>query len=132
MIVKETEDFFKNYPKPTGLMEAYSTFGKLIILTASSCLMGKEIRASLDDTVADLYYDLDQGFKPINFIFPNLPLPSYRRRDTAREKMAALYSSIIQRRKADNDNVSRRMGGYRQGTYQQLHIHSPTLIFSKL
>ncbi|SAM06979.1 hypothetical protein [Absidia glauca] len=104
MIVKETEDFFKNYPKPTGLMEAYSTFGKLIILTASSCLMGKEIRASLDDTVADLYYDLDQGFKPINFIFPNLPLPSYRRRDTAREKMAALYSSIIQRRKADNDN----------------------------
>ncbi|CAO3582293.1 unnamed protein product [Absidia cylindrospora] len=103
MIVKETEDFFKKYPKPSGLMDSYGTFGKLIILTASSCLMGKEIRASLDDTVADLYYDLDQGFKPINFIFPNLPLPSYRRRDVAREKMAALYSSIIQRRKAEGD-----------------------------
>ncbi|CAO3600472.1 unnamed protein product [Absidia cylindrospora] len=103
IIVKETEDFFKKYTKPTGLMEAYGTFGQLIILTASSSLMGKEIRACLDDTVADLYYDLDQGFKPINFILPNLPLPSYRRRDVAREKMTELYSSIIERRKAEKD-----------------------------
>jgi sterol 14-demethylase len=115
MIVKETEDFFRNYAKPSGLMEVYSAFGKLIILTASSCLMGKEIRANLDDTVADLYYDLDQGFKPINFIFPNLPLPSYRRRDYARNKMAALYSSIIQRRRNENDNVRRRRGD--RGSY---------------
>ncbi|KAI8332679.1 lanosterol 14-alpha demethylase [Chlamydoabsidia padenii] len=104
MIAKETKDFFKNYTKPSGSMGIQHAFGKLIILTASSCLMGKEIRANLDDNVADLLYDLDQGFKPINFIFPNLPLPSYRRRDAAREKMAALYSSIIQRRRNENDN----------------------------
>lgn len=106
MIVQETEEFFKKFNKPTGLMEAYETFGSLIIYTASRCLMGKEIRASLDGNVAKLYYDLDQGFKPINFIFPNLPLPSYRRRDVACKKMADLYSSIIQRRKEENDNVS--------------------------
>lgn len=106
MIVEETTDFFKKFAKPTGHMDAYETFGSLIIYTASRCLMGKEIRANMDGSVAGLYYDLDQGFKPINFIFPNLPLPSYRRRDIARKKMAELYSSIIQRRKAEGDNVS--------------------------
>lgn len=105
MIVEEVEGFFKNYKKPTGAFDAYHTLGELIICTASRCLMGKEIRASLDDSVAGLYYDLDQGFKPINFIFPNLPLPSYRKRDVARQKMTDLYSSIIARRKAENDFV---------------------------
>lgn len=106
MIVEEVEAFFNKMEKPTGLFDAYHTFGELIICTASRCLMGKEIRASLDSSVADLYYDLDQGFKPINFIFPNLPLPSYRKRDEARQKMTELYSSIISRRKADEDFVS--------------------------
>ncbi|KAG0175445.1 Lanosterol 14-alpha-demethylase [Apophysomyces sp. BC1034] len=103
MIVDEVTKFFERFDKPEGLMDAYSTFGKLIICTASRCLMGKEIYANLDDSVADLYYDLDQGFQPINFMFPNLPLPSYRRRDRACQKMQDLYSSIIQRRKAEND-----------------------------
>ncbi|KAI9028354.1 lanosterol 14-alpha demethylase [Phycomyces nitens] len=104
LIVKETTEFFADFKKPTGSMDAYSTFSKLIICTASRCLMGKEIRAALHEGVADLYYDLDQGFQPINFMFPNLPLPSYRRRDAAREKMTELFSKIIQRRKAENDN----------------------------
>ncbi|KAI8364711.1 lanosterol 14-alpha demethylase [Radiomyces spectabilis] len=104
MIVQEVQDFFKKFDKPSGFMEAYETFGKLIICTASRCLMGKEIRANLDGDVAKLYYDLDQGFQPINFMFPNLPLPSYKRRDIACKKMAALYSSIIQRRKNEGDN----------------------------
>lgn len=106
MIVEETTEFFKQFKKPAGLMEAYETFGKLIICTASRCLMGKEIRENLDGNVAKLYYDLDQGFQPLNFMFPNLPLPSYKRRDAACEKMAELYSSIIRKRKENNDNVS--------------------------
>ncbi|CDH60545.1 cytochrome p450 [Lichtheimia corymbifera JMRC:FSU:9682] len=104
LIVEETKNFFAKMQKPTGSFDAYSTFSKLIICTASRCLMGKEIRSRLDDGVAKLYYDLDQGFQPINFMFPNLPLPSYRRRDEACQKMADLYSSIIQRRKDENDN----------------------------
>ncbi|KAI8138920.1 lanosterol 14-alpha demethylase [Fennellomyces sp. T-0311] len=97
MIVQETTEFFKQFKKPEGVIDAYSTFGKLIICTASRCLMGKEIREALDETVAGLYYDLDQGFQPINFMFPNS-------RFRPCEKMANLYSSIIQRRKRDNDN----------------------------
>ncbi|KAI7897729.1 lanosterol 14-alpha demethylase [Cokeromyces recurvatus] len=104
MIVEEVKEFFKDFKKPSGVFDVYETFGSLIICTASRCLMGKEIRANLDGSVAKLYYDLDQGFKPINFIFPNLPLPSYRKRDRACKKMAELYSSIIQRRKQENDH----------------------------
>ncbi|KAI7857872.1 lanosterol 14-alpha demethylase [Circinella umbellata] len=104
MIVQETNDFFKQLKKPSGVFDPYETLGQLIICTASRCLMGKEIRAALDGSVAGLYYDLDQGFKPINFMFPNLPLPSYKKRDIACEKMASIYSSIIQRRKKDNDS----------------------------
>ncbi|KAI8967248.1 lanosterol 14-alpha demethylase [Mycotypha africana] len=103
MIVEEVENFFQDFKKPSGTFDAYHTFGSLIICTASRCLMGKEIRANLDGSVAKLYYDLDQGFQPINFVFPNLPLPSYRHRDEACRKMAELYSSIIQRRKENND-----------------------------
>ncbi|KAI8074083.1 lanosterol 14-alpha demethylase [Gongronella butleri] len=102
LIQQETLDFFSD-KGATGEFDAYNTFAALIIRTAARCLMGKEIYNNLDEKVADLYYDLDQGFKPINFIFPNLPLPSYRRRDAAREKMKALYSSIIQRRRESND-----------------------------
>jgi sterol 14-demethylase len=129
MIVDEVVDFFKDFKKPSGTFDAYHTFGELIICTASRCLMGKEIRANLDGSVAKLYYDLDQGFKPINFIFPNLPLPSYRRRDEACQKMADLYSSIIQRRKAENDNVSLNKD---DKSTEMLTFIRPTLIYFKL
>jgi sterol 14-demethylase len=76
---------------------------ELTIMTASSCLMGKEIRAQLDETVAQLYHDLDQGFGPLNFLFPNLPLPSYKRRDVAHIKMRELFMSIMQERRASGN-----------------------------
>ena len=107
MIVDETHEFFeRNASAPTGIIDVHEFFSKLIINTASRCLMGKEIRANLEDgPVAKLYYDLDQGFQPINMMFPNLPLPSYKRRDEANLKMTKLYASIIKRRRDEDDNV---------------------------
>ncbi|KAI8583809.1 hypothetical protein K450DRAFT_220073 [Umbelopsis ramanniana AG] len=113
MIIDETHDFFdRNLSSSTGSIDVHDFFSKLIINTASRCLMGKEIRANLEDgPVAKLYYDLDQGFQPINMMFPNLPLPSYKRRDEANIKMTKLYASIIKRRREENDNSS-----YKDGT----------------
>ncbi|KAI7903594.1 lanosterol 14-alpha demethylase [Cokeromyces recurvatus] len=98
LILDECNKFFDKFEK-TGTCDAYKMFGSLIINTASRALLGPEIRNSLDDGVAKLYYDLDQGFRPINFMFPNLPLPAYRRRDEARAKLAALYERIIENRR---------------------------------
>ena len=58
--------------------------------------------------MAGLYHDLDGGFTPLNFLFPSLPLPSYRRRDIAHQKMRKLFMSIIQNRRDTQDMVSSR------------------------
>jgi len=77
----------------------------------------------MDTTFAQLFSDLDGGFTPLNFMFPNLPLESYRKRDRAQKKMADFYIKIIQARKegmSNNDEpdmISALMGQtYRNGT----------------
>lgn len=65
-----------NFVPVSDLFEALS---ELIILTASSCLHGKEIRSMLDERVAQLYADLDGGFSHAAWLLPGwLPLPSFR------------------------------------------------------
>jgi sterol 14-demethylase len=87
----------------SGTGEVSQAIAELTIATASRCLMGKEIRAQLSETVADLYCDLDKGFTPLNFLFPYLPLPSYRRRDEAHIKMRDLFLRIMKSRRSNED-----------------------------
>lgn len=65
--------------------------------------MGKEIRAKLSEKVAELYCDLDKGFTPLNFLFPNLPLPSYWNRDRAHIQMRNLFMGIMKARRESGD-----------------------------
>lgn len=102
LILEECAMFFDKFEK-TGIVDGYEMFGSLIINTASRALLGPEIRNALDDGIAQLYYDLDQGFRPINFMFPNLPLSAYRKRDEAREKLAVIYSKVIEKRRKDKE-----------------------------
>jgi sterol 14-demethylase len=83
---------------------------ELIILTAARTLQGKEVRDNMDSTFAKLYEDLDGGFTPLNFMFPNLPLPSYRRRDKAQKAMSDFYVGIMEKRRAGESDVSPRGG----------------------
>ncbi|EUC64781.1 lanosterol 14-alpha-demethylase, partial [Rhizoctonia solani AG-3 Rhs1AP] len=62
----------------------------------------QKVRSNLDKSFAELYQDLDGGFTPINFLFPNLPLPSYWRRDRAQKKMSDFYVNIIEKRKTQS------------------------------
>lgn len=82
-----------------GSFNVVTSLAELTILTASRTLQGSEVRSRLDKTFAQLYSDLDGGFKPINFLFPSLPLPSYRRRDKAQQAMSRFYRGIIQGRR---------------------------------
>ncbi|QRV89768.1 cytochrome P450 family protein [Ceratobasidium sp. AG-Ba] len=111
MITEETNDLIRKdlsvaaCPRDSqgwGRFHAFKTLAQLTILTASRTLQGKEVRSSLDKSFADLYQDLDGGFTPINFLFPNLPLPSYWRRDRAQKKMSDFYVDIINKRKTGN------------------------------
>lgn len=61
------------------ISDLFEALSELIILTASSCLHGKEIRSMLDERVAQLYADLDGGFTHAAWLLPGwLPLPSFR------------------------------------------------------
>jgi sterol 14-demethylase len=68
---------------------------QITILTASRTLQGEEVRSKLDKTFADLYTDLDGGFTPLNFMFPNLPLESYKKRDKAQKAMSDFFVGIL-------------------------------------
>jgi sterol 14alpha-demethylase len=76
---------------------------EITIYTASASLQGKEVRSKFDTTFAILYRHLDDGFQPINFMMPGLPLPQNRRRDHAQKVMEDLYSDIIRRRRQEGN-----------------------------
>lgn len=59
--------------------DLFESLSELIILTASRCLHGVEIRSVLTESVAQLYTDLDGGFTHAAWLLPQwLPLPSFR------------------------------------------------------
>lgn len=59
--------------------DLFEALSEVIILTASSCLHGKEIRSMLNERVAQLYADLDGGFSHAAWLLPTwVPLPSFR------------------------------------------------------
>lgn len=114
MIEEEIEDFLARDPAFTVLQKGTDEWGsfdvvkvmqEITILTASRTLQGKEVRNGMDKSFAERYNDLDNGFTPLNFMFPNLPLPSYRRRDRAQAKMSQFYVDIIQKRRAGHNDV---------------------------
>ncbi|WWD17499.1 hypothetical protein CI109_101940 [Kwoniella shandongensis] len=111
MIRAECEDYFTktlgiSASKPTAKkVDLLHAMAELIILTASRTLQGNEVRESLNGSFAKLFEDLDGGFTPLNFMFPNLPLPSYKRRDVAQKAMSDFYIKIIEnRRKGEKDH----------------------------
>ncbi|KDQ59347.1 hypothetical protein JAAARDRAFT_68830 [Jaapia argillacea MUCL 33604] len=101
--------------------DVLKVMSEITILTASRTLQGREVRESLDKSFSELYMDLDGGFTPLNFLFPNLPLESYRKRDAAHIKMSEFYQSILKKRKAgsvshDHDMMAALMDQqYRNG-----------------
>ena len=99
----------------TGVADVMKTQPEITIFTASRSLMGKEMRSRFDESFAELYSDLDKGFTPVNFVFPNLPLPHYWKRDAAQQKISLTYmKEITKRRQAgaidgDEDLISSLM-----------------------
>ena len=100
--MNEVVGFFKSSPHfqgTTGICDISSITSQITLYTAAGSLQGEEIRARMDAEVALLYRHLDDGFTPINFVFPGLPLPQNRRRDVAQSKMAKLYLDVIKQRR---------------------------------
>ncbi|KEF56274.1 cytochrome P450, family 51 (sterol 14-demethylase) [Exophiala aquamarina CBS 119918] len=83
-----------------GVCDISSVLSEISLYAAAGSLQGKEVRDSFDATFATHYRHLDDGFAPINFMFPWLPIPVNRRRDRAQRKMSNLYLDIIKERRS--------------------------------
>ncbi|KAH9807044.1 cytochrome P450 [Melampsora americana] len=107
MIVDETMEYLEGHivespDQRTSTQDIFKVASEITICTASATLQGKEVGAGLNKSFAQLYHDLDGGFTPLNFVFPNLPLPSYRRGDQAQVAMRQFYLKIIEQRREEN------------------------------
>ena len=61
--VRESRSFFKVWEQK-GVVDFLDVFNELILFTASSTIMGKEVRENVFKEVTDLYHQLDQGVQP--------------------------------------------------------------------
>ena len=83
-------------------VDIFIAMSELVILTASRCLHGSEIRSKLDEGVAQLYLDLDGGFSQLAWLLPAwVPLPSFRKRDKAHREMKKIFREVIAKRRTD-------------------------------
>jgi len=99
MIEMETKNYFSRWNEKSGTQDVHKATAELIIMTASKCLLGDEVRSKLDESFAQIFHDLDGGFQPINFLFDDLPLPSNKLRDQAHVKMRHFFMNIMKDRR---------------------------------
>ncbi len=98
-MAEEAEAYFDKWGEE-GEVDLLIAMNELTTFIASRCLIGHEFRQNLSAEFAHLYHDLEGGLNLVAFFKPNLPLPSFKRRDRARVRMAQLISQIIAGRRA--------------------------------
>ena len=84
-----------------GVVDLYEVGNELTIYTSSRSLLGTDFRNRLSGEFAQTYYDMEAGLNLIAFIAPHLPLPSFRKRDQARERLYSMIKGITDRRRAE-------------------------------
>ena len=97
VIVQEVEQMIASWGDK-GEIDLLEFMKELTIYTSSHCLLGDEFRYELNEEFAKIYHDLEKGVNPLAFVFPNLPLPVFRRRDKARARLQELVTGIIAKR----------------------------------
>ncbi|XP_026958221.1 lanosterol 14-alpha demethylase isoform X4 [Sagmatias obliquidens] len=121
IIEKETKEYFQSWGE-SGEKNLFEALSELIILTASHCLHGKEIRSQLNEKVAQLYADLDGGFSHAAWLLPGwLPLPSFRRRDRAHREIKNIFYKAIQKRRESGEKIDDILQTLLDSTYKDGH-----------
>ncbi len=93
-----------------GEIDLSRAMNELTVKIASRCLIGQEIRDQVDSGFADAYHELQNGINTLGFFFPRFPTPAHRSRDRARNKVSALFSSVMN---------ERRRAGFRADDFMQ-------------
>lgn len=97
-MVHEAFTYFSSYTQPTTV-NLLDTFSELIILTASTCILGREVRENLFNQVYKLFHDLDNGMLPISVLAPRLPIKAHKQRDRARREIREIFANVQRQRR---------------------------------
>lgn len=103
IIVDEVEAMLDRWGD-SGEIDLLEFTKELTIYTSSHCLLGAEFRYELNREFVEIYRDLEQGIQPIAYVFPDLPLPVFRRRDKAQARLRELVSQIMEKRAQQSEN----------------------------
>ena len=87
-----------------GALDLPHAMNELTVRIASRCLIGQEVRDRVDTGFAEAYHDLQKGINTLGFFFPDLPTPAHRCRDRARQRVAALFASVMAARRQAKAN----------------------------
>jgi sterol 14-demethylase len=132
LIVEEVEGMISGWGEE-GEIDLLEFTKELTIYTSSHCLLGPEFRHELNKEFASIYHDLERGIQPIAYVFPNLPLPVFFRRNKARARLQELVTEIMERRakeRSDSPNVFQTLidASYDDGTKLTPHEITGMLI----
>lgn len=115
-IVQEVEEMIADW-SDSDEFELVEFMKQLTINTASHCLLGKEFRYELTDEFSSIYHDLEKGVSPIAYHFPNLPIPSFKKRDKARARLQTLVGGIVEKRKHQDEKPDDMFQSFIDATY---------------
>jgi len=98
-IARETERMLERWGD-AGEVDLLDFFAELTLYTSSACLIGGEFRERLTPELVPIFQDLERGTDAFAYVNPHLPLPSFRKRDRARQRLVEILEGIFQEREA--------------------------------
>ena len=124
-IVEETRRAVRGWGK-AGEVDVLSFMKELTIYTSTRCLIGDEFRQGITKEILALYSDLEAGVHPLAYILPNLPIPKFKRRDAARNRLQQLIAEMMRVRGSSggsfDDGLQILMSTpYEDGSYLSAH-----------
>ena len=105
VIAAETEAMIARWGD-AGEVDLMEFLAELTIYTSSSCLLGAEFREELTAEFAEAFHELEAGTDALAYVNPYLPLPAFRRRDRARQRLVELIEGIIAGRQTEGRETS--------------------------
>jgi sterol 14-demethylase len=97
-----------------GTFELYESFAALGMNIAASAFMGQEIRRRMAEFLP-LFEDLARGMEFV--LPPNLPLPRFRRRDRAKQKLMEMIRPVIAEHQAHPERYDDFLQTITEGKY---------------
>ncbi|KAK3161676.1 hypothetical protein QOZ80_1BG0080070 [Eleusine coracana subsp. coracana] len=97
-MLKEVEDYLAKWGQH-GVVDLKHEFEQLIMLIASRCLLGTEVRENMFGEVHTLFRELYNGMGLTSVLFPYALTLANRRRDKARVKLSEIFTKIFRSRK---------------------------------